>query len=827
MKKLLSILLLFMSIGTMAQTYDQLPSGSKPYGNQLYLSPTGLIIGGTSATKFRVIGTKKYVDSLLALKAHISPSGEYIQASPSAAQDADIFIGKNDKMKYTSKGLDYQNNPGTGIIFGNNSLDIKQSNINFYTGAIKFISTPATSYSSFDFLTRDIDNGEVKKLPFDAIKSISAPRQQYVVYADEYSDEWLGINTTTKLNEGSAIVKAIRTANSLGGAKIILSAKTYLPTGYDYNTPMKFDNIYLHGESVGYYSFDCKSIIGGTVIQGGFTAWANNFKISDISFDAGKNVCDTYFSGAAREPFTFTNPPGSGGVTKYGFEATGVIRVLSAAPTTLAHSFLVENAEGAKIDHITTCYGIYGFVVKSNNVTIGDVYVYGTERAGFIFKSDGIDNLAAAKNLNIRSLTYDTTPPNTNPYILGASTQIGLHLDGYGASLTNVNISNININGTTRSISITARSGGSLSNVSLGSVILKKSQIGVEINSLKSKDIHFENLKCYDVNVPYQDISESPGSGNYIGELTADNEGYDKGSVGIRLFGSNEVYINKYLIKNFGYAFDLANDTKTYINRFESTVDQIKQGTGTLKYNYVSPTFQEVTASGNSTTLPVYFGDNLVFNGPDNIGLTFINSGSTSAMASAQNGLDFYTGINQYLKRFRIESNGDATFYRNLNVANPYGITSASLISGNVRVTGGLTVENPTSASGNNWELLARNTGSGEVGKLSGNAFDFLNNGTLKLNRKSVISDYTVTENDYTIFVQGNSSNINITLPNASLGRIFIIKRVNGGSGTVTITSAGSIDNTPSPSSIVLTADQSGYTFQSVGSSQYYIIGKF
>jgi len=59
------MLMLFLSIGAMAQTYDALPVGSKPYGNQLYLTPTGLIVSGTGSAKFRVLGTKQYVDSVL------------------------------------------------------------------------------------------------------------------------------------------------------------------------------------------------------------------------------------------------------------------------------------------------------------------------------------------------------------------------------------------------------------------------------------------------------------------------------------------------------------------------------------------------------------------------------------------------------------------------------------------------------------------------------------------------------------------------------------------------------------------------------------------
>lgn len=73
MKRLVFILLAFISLNATAQIYDTLPTGSKPYGNQLYISPAGLIIGGTGSAKFRVLGTKKYVDSLLALKVDVVP----------------------------------------------------------------------------------------------------------------------------------------------------------------------------------------------------------------------------------------------------------------------------------------------------------------------------------------------------------------------------------------------------------------------------------------------------------------------------------------------------------------------------------------------------------------------------------------------------------------------------------------------------------------------------------------------------------------------------------------------------------------------------------
>jgi hypothetical protein len=95
MKKLLSIFLLFVSFGAIAQTYDTLPIGSKPYGNQLYITPLGLIVAGTGSAKFRVIGTKKYVDSI---------SVNYITASPATSQNAFINLRDN-SIRFTQTGV--------------------------------------------------------------------------------------------------------------------------------------------------------------------------------------------------------------------------------------------------------------------------------------------------------------------------------------------------------------------------------------------------------------------------------------------------------------------------------------------------------------------------------------------------------------------------------------------------------------------------------------------------------------------------------------------------------------------------------------------------
>jgi hypothetical protein len=185
MKKLLSILLLFVSFGAFAQTYDTLPTGSKPYGNQLYLSPSGLIIGGTGSAKFRVIGTKKYVDSLLALKADLTAL-ELYQTKANLSTDLTASATKYPNVNAVNAGLSFKAN----IIDVNNSLNTKANTSDVIlnnngsgtnttltgvtlAGTTKISTTPGDSFANFDFVTRDKNTGELKKIDQAIIPDLS------------------------------------------------------------------------------------------------------------------------------------------------------------------------------------------------------------------------------------------------------------------------------------------------------------------------------------------------------------------------------------------------------------------------------------------------------------------------------------------------------------------------------------------------------------------------------------------------------------------------------------------------------------------------------
>jgi len=114
MKRLLSILLLFVSFGALAQTYDTLPTGSKPYGAQPYLLNNGNILMGTSALKYRVVPTKARVDSLLELKQDVLTFQNGLTKTGNT-----VKLGGNGSWATTNAAIDLFSTFGAQIAYTN------------------------------------------------------------------------------------------------------------------------------------------------------------------------------------------------------------------------------------------------------------------------------------------------------------------------------------------------------------------------------------------------------------------------------------------------------------------------------------------------------------------------------------------------------------------------------------------------------------------------------------------------------------------------------------------------------------------------------------
>tara|TARA_R110002110_G_scaffold8879_1_gene44278 strand:- start:3278 stop:3994 length:717 start_codon:yes stop_codon:yes gene_type:complete len=110
--------------------------------------------------------------------------------------------------------------------------------------------------------------------------------------------------------------------------------------------------------------------------------------------------------------------------------------------------------------------------------------------------------------------------------------------------------------------------------------------------------------------------------------------------------------------------------------------------------------------------------------------------------------------------------------------------------------------------------------GSGEVGIATNSPNSGLTiNSSLAHAYRTITANYTVTDGDYTIFVNAGNANLTVTLPTSANigGRMYIIKRVDSSGNTVTISPDGS-ETIDGASSIVI-ASQSSAILQSDNSN--------
>lgn len=549
---------------------------------------------------------------------------------------AQTNLPKPDSAKLTSPPIVGNFTPANWYYRGGNASNGEVGFFNTVTGkwvtfvtgyqASKYLLSKSDSTANSGYITHGYFNNY-------AVKKITT-----IIYADNYTDSLATaiFNNGAGINTGSAIVKAINVAHALGGGIIMLSNKTYLPTGYSETNPMLFDNISIEGIKQPYFSVDCKSLTDGTIILGGYWMFANNFSITDVGFDAGKTVCDSYYAATPQQPFVFvgSTPTHKATTTKSNIFAEN-ITCLSYSPPASAHGFLLENASSGYINNILTCYGIYGSIIKSDNIIVGSMKAYENSTYPFIIKSDSVDNIAIAKNVTINSLTYDLAPPNTTPYVSAPPPIAALNIDANGNDVTNIHIGEINILTTVDYGDYFSAFIGNINGVKIDhtNILADSTNVGVYIAENNVTGLYFGEINAHNTSDPYYDNSTSIGT-NYIGNLIADNHGVSPGAQGIFLNGSGKrLNIGAYYSNNNTDTYNLASgDTVAVANENIINNTTYNAGAGIIiaKANTngsnASGTWP-IAISGNaatSSTSPLWNG-NTILNG-------FYTSGTINAI---------------------------------------------------------------------------------------------------------------------------------------------------------------------------------------------------
>jgi hypothetical protein len=276
-----------------------------------------------------------------------------------------------------------------------------------------------------------------------------------------------------------------------GGGTVKLANRTYKSNNHAYtfgtaNTVNCFskDNVLYDGEKMPRLADDCRSLVGGTIIQDLVLGYANNIEFRNLGVDAGKTYCDIRYGGPPSigygEGLLLTYPDQ---IKKDAADLRRNARLhniigLSYSPTALTHAIIV--GEGYQnvtcTGEIVGCYGVHGIVIKCGNVKAEQFTSYCNAFEGVIIKSDA-QSTAISYQVQIGKIYVDATGPDGwSPYAT-ASTGNGLYLHCAANNIDGIQIGSLISTG--YPIGITSAFGGAyvLANVQIDTARIDCSNI--------------------------------------------------------------------------------------------------------------------------------------------------------------------------------------------------------------------------------------------------------------------------------------------------------------------------------------------------------------
>jgi len=278
-----------------------------------------------------------------------------------------------------------------------------------------------------------------------------------------------------------ATLKAAIAALPADGGNVVVPTGRFPAGDWNYNTDyMSKPNVHLVGESMPYLSATADRLEGGSIIYGRFNAFAHGFSVSNVGFDCGKYVIDTYYAAATTaaadhplggtwDALAFAQPNMTTPlVQRRGCSFRNVIGLLRDSQT-VGHGVLMEGLTGGDADNIIGVGGVHGVVIKSEHMRVGRLAGWAASNENVILKAD---TYAPCGNLTVDSVESLTAPPNTTPWFTPAVAGFGLLLNPATASFTGpVQIDKIKVFGAQRAVVINGGATFAVTDLQIGSIV--------------------------------------------------------------------------------------------------------------------------------------------------------------------------------------------------------------------------------------------------------------------------------------------------------------------------------------------------------------------
>ena len=241
---------------------------------------------------------------------------------------------------------------------------------------------------------------------------------------------------TVNISDYSDLKAAIAVLPSTGGTVLVPQGNFYAGVWDAASNYMDKPNVHIKGVKKPSLNADASALVGGSIIEGRFNVFADNFSVSDIGFDMGKNVCNARYPGlnpatdllrgGTWDAFAHGQPSQSSPLPdRKNFSAVNIIGLMYNSQV-VGHGILLEGINGGFVDNISGIYGVHGVVFKVQNMKAGTVEGHMTSVDGVIFKSD---TYAMGGDIQVGSISTYRYAPNCTPHTIPATSTAGVYLN--------------------------------------------------------------------------------------------------------------------------------------------------------------------------------------------------------------------------------------------------------------------------------------------------------------------------------------------------------------------------------------------------------------
>lgn len=373
----------------------------------------------------------------------------------------------------------------------------------------------------------EIVNSETRDQLFDPVDGGAIKLRQSTARPD-----WWG--------EDAPVQTAIDALPDAGGM-VMLGVRNYRESGHSYSAGVTADavyqdkaNIHICGEKKPVLSSDCSSLIYGSVIEGQWLAFADGIQYTNVGFDSGKDVIDTYAGGTPTAGRweglinTFASQEQkNANALRRGLKMRGVV-CLGYSPTAEIHACIAaEGYTDVDIDDVTVCMNGHGFALKASNVRVSRVTAMCNGLEGVIIKSDTQDT-AIASDIQIDTIAAYANAPGYSPHSV-ATTGAGVMINASTNDVSGLQIGKIISRGHPRGFDTFFGSGSRvLESFSIGEIITDdNSQAGVYLvgAGANSQTLRSSIGRIHARNTPVGVFCNTQGGGSlvHVGAIQAVN----------------------------------------------------------------------------------------------------------------------------------------------------------------------------------------------------------------------------------------------------------------------------------------------------------------